>query len=128
MFPRIVETAVILGCACKRGSADRQIVPATDATAPCRLVFGEESDVAAGLQKAAGTVASVCFLEDEREVYAKLGGDVTEGDKLAPTAGGALIATTTVGDYYVGEAAASGKSGDVIKVIAIPGRLYRPTA
>ena len=128
MFPRLVETLVTVGRACKRGTADRQIVPATDATAPCFLVHGEETDVAAGRTKAAGVMADVCYLEDERESYAKIGGAVTEGDALAPTIGGVLITTTTIGDYYVGIAARSGASGDVIPVLAIPGRLYRPTA
>ena len=91
MFPRLVETLVTVGRACKRGTADRQIVPATDANAPCFLVHGEETDVAAGRTKAAGVMADVDYLEDERECPAKIGGAVTEGDALAPTIGGVFI-------------------------------------
>jgi|GEM_PF-7019048 len=128
MFARLVQTAVTVGCACIRGATDRSIVPASAATSPCYIVFGEETDVAAGATKAAGVMADVCYLEDEREVYVKLGGAVTEGDKLTATTDGSLITTTTIGDYYACIAALSGASGDVIPAIAVPGRLYRPTA
>lgn len=129
MFSRLVETLVYVGRACKRGTADRKIVPAEAATSPCFLVFGEETDVAASASKAAGVQADVCLVpEDEREVYGLLGGAVTENDALTATTAGVLITTTTIGDYYVGFAAKSGASGDVIPIIANPGRLYRPTA
>jgi hypothetical protein len=110
-----------VGRACKRGTADRQIVPAEDATAACAVVFGEQADVAAGLTKAAGVMADVCYHKADREVFVKLAGTVTEGNKLVPTTGGEFIAASAAGQYYAAEAAESGVDGDVIRAIAIPG-------
>lgn len=45
-----------------------------------------------------------------------LGGTVAAGDLLAPTTGGALIATTTENDRAIAMALEAGVSGDVIAV------------
>ena len=52
---------------------------------------------------------------------ALLGGTVAAGDLLAPTTGGALIATTTPGDRYIAMAMQLGVSGDIIGVEVVAG-------
>ena len=51
----------------------------------------------------------------------KAGGNIAPQDKLTGTTGGAAIATTTTGQYYVGFALATGVSGDLVPVLIAPG-------
>ena len=50
-----------------------------------------------------------------------LGGTVAAGDFLAPTTGGALIATTTATNRYIAQALEAGDSGDLISVSVVAG-------
>lgn len=52
---------------------------------------------------------------------ALLGGSVSAGDLLAPTTGGALIATTTATNRYIAMALEDGSSGDLIAVEVVAG-------
>ncbi|MFZ2643480.1 MAG: hypothetical protein WA117_20985 [Verrucomicrobiia bacterium] len=108
---KLIETAVKLCYAAKRGTADGQIVPAEDGTARCMLVAGEAPD--SGTELAAGQMADVVEHDPTREWNFKLGGTVTEGDPLMPTTGGVWI-TGTTGNYCGGIAHKSGVLGDVV--------------
>src|SRR5690606_31320133 len=48
-----------------------------------------------------------------------LGGTVSAGDLLAPTTGGALIATTTANDRIIAMALEDGVDGDLISVMVV---------
>ncbi len=49
------------------------------------------------------------------------GGSISAGDLLAPTTGGALIATTTATNRYVGIALEDASSGDLFSMMVVPG-------
>ncbi len=50
-------------------------------------------------------------------------GNITKGAYVTATTGGAVIATTTAADRYIGIAAQGAASGDVFEVMIMPGVL-----
>ena len=112
MWSRTVETDVHLGHAVNRGSADGNVVPATDGTKPTFPVFSERPDV--GTTIAAGYTVAIVSDSDDREIYLPLGNTVTEFDFLMSDTNGNWIRATT-GNFVGAQALQSGVSGDVIK-------------
>lgn len=83
---------------------------------------------AAVTDKSVGLAMSLVATGDKVEVAhpgggAKglLGGSVSAGDLLAPTTGGALIATTTATNRWIAIAMEDGVSGDLISVFVSAG-------
>jgi hypothetical protein len=121
MWSRTVETAVKLGYAVCRGSADSHVVPAADGTKPTFPVFSERPDVGTAVD-ASSTVAIVTD-SDDREIYVVLGATVTEFDFGMSDANGKWIHATT-GNFVGVQFLQSGVAGDVIK--ARPAQLKLP--
>lgn len=112
MWSRTVETAVKLGYAVNRGSADGNVVPAADGTKPTFPVFSERPDV--GTIIAADSTVAIVTDSDDREIYIVLGGTVTEFDFGMSDSNGKWIHATT-GNYVGAQFLQSGVAGDVIK-------------
>ena len=121
MWSRTVETAVKLGYAVCRGSADGNVVPAADGTKPTFPVFSERPDV--GTIVAAGSTVALITDSDDREIYVVVGATVTEFDFGMADANGKWIHATT-GNYVGVQFLQSGVAGDVIK--ARPAQLKLP--
>ena len=112
MWSRTVQTAVKLGQAVIRGSADGQVVPATDGSVPTFPVFSERPDV--GTSIAAGYTVAICTDTEDREIYIPCGNTVTEFQYLMSDNNGNWIPATTT-NYVGAQALQSGVAGDVIK-------------
>jgi hypothetical protein len=121
MWSRTVETAVKLGYAVTRGSADGNVVLAADGTKPTFPVFSERPDV--GTIVAAGSTVALITDSDDREIYVVVGATVTEFDFGMADANGKWIHATT-GNYVGVQFLQSGVAGDVIK--ARPAQLKLP--
>lgn len=111
LVSRIVQTALLIGFAVKRGSADGQVIQATDGSVQSYIAFAERTDV--GTQIAATGTVSVAAGDVGREIYVKLGGTVTQDGYGMPTADGSLIAATTT-NYVCVQFLKSGVIGDIV--------------
>ena len=121
MWSRTVQTAVKCCRFAKRGAADGQIVPATNASAPCFPVFGEATD--ADLEIAAGKTVAIVTDSDDREIFLIAGGEVTEFQFLTSGTNAAAVAASD-GDCYGAQALQSGSAGDIIKCRPAQGKHY----
>ena len=112
MWSRTVESAVKLGYAVNRGSADGNVVPAADGTKPTFPVFSERPDV--GTAIAAGNTVAILTDSEDREIYVVLGAAVTEFDFGMADANAKWI-TATTGKFVGVQFLQSGATGDVVK-------------
>jgi hypothetical protein len=121
MWTRTVQTAVNCCRFAKRGSADGQIVPASDGSAPCFPVFGEIPD--ADLQIAEGKTVAIVTDDDDREIFLIAGNTVTEFQFLTSDTNAAAVPAND-GDCVGAQALQSGIAGDIIKCRPAQGNLY----